>query len=86
MDDLRAKYPSDKLHILKFDVTNEDDVTAAFKCAEEELSRIDIVFNNAGHGLLVEVKGIPQEVARKMFDINFWGDYECFQEGRLVLP
>ena len=73
LDDLKAKYPSDKLHILKLDVTNEEDIITAFKYAEEELGHIDIVFNNAGHAMLGEVEGTSHEVARKMFDVNFWG-------------
>jgi len=80
LDDLKAKYPSDKLHILKLDVVNEDDITAAFKYAEEELGHIDIVFNNAGCSLLAEVEGTSHEVARKMFDVNFWGAMDISKE------
>jgi len=80
LDDLKAKYPSDKLHILKLDVVNEDDIIAAFKYAEEELGRIDIVFNNAGYSLFAEVEGTSHEVARKMFDVNFWGAMDISKE------
>ena len=80
LDDLKAKYPSDKLHVLKLDVTNEEDITAAFKYAEEKLGRIDIVFNNAGHGLLAEVEGTSHEMAKKMFDVNFWGAMSVSKE------
>jgi len=80
LDDLKAKYPPDKLHILKLDVINEGDITAAFKYAEEELGRIDIVFNNAGSSLLAEVEGTSHEVARKMFDVNFWGAMNISKE------
>ena len=31
LDILKAKYPSDKLHILKLDVTNGEDIITAFK-------------------------------------------------------
>lgn len=80
LDDLKAKYPSDKLHIVKLDVTNRDDIAAAFKYAEEKLGRIDIVFNNAGHSMLAEVEGTPDEVAKKMFDVNFWGAMNVSKE------
>ena len=80
LDDFKAKYPSDKLHIVKLDVTNEDDITAAFKYAEENVGRIDIVFNNAGHGLFAEIEGTPNEVAKKMFDVNFWGAMNVSKE------
>ena len=80
LDDLKAKYSSDKLHILKIDVTNGEDIIAAFKYAEEVLGHIDIVFNNAGHSIIAEVEGTPHEVARKMFDVNFWGAMNVSRE------
>ena len=80
LDDLKAKYPPSKLHILKVDVTNKDDIAAAFKYAEEKFGRIDIVFNNAGHGIMAEVEGTPDDVAKKMFDVNFWGAMNVSKE------
>lgn len=80
LDDLKAKYPSSRLHILKLDVTNKDDIVAAFNYAEEKLGRIDIVFNNAGHTLMAEIEGTPDEVAKKMFDVNFWGAMNVSKE------
>lgn len=80
LNNLKTKYPSDKLHILKLDVVNEDDIIAAFKYAEERLGRIDIVFNNAGHGILAEIEGTCHDVARKMFDVNFWGAMNVSRE------
>jgi enoyl-[acyl-carrier-protein] reductase (NADH) len=80
LDDLKAKYPSDRLHILKLDVVNKGDITAAFKYVEEKLGRIDIVFNNAGHTLISEIEGTPDDVAKKMFDVNFWGAMNVSRE------
>jgi len=80
LDDLKANYPSDKLHILKLDVVNKDDITAAFKYAEDNLGRIDIVFNNAGQAMWAEVEGSPDEVAKKLFDVNFWGSMNVSKE------
>lgn len=80
LDDLKAKYPPEKLHILKLDVTNKDDITAAFKYAEERLGRIDIVFNNAGNSIIAEIEGTPDDVAKKMFDVNFWGAMNVSRE------
>jgi len=80
LDDLKAKYSSDKLHVLKLDVINEADITAAFGYAEDNLGRIDIVFNNAGYGLLAEIEGTSHEMARKMFDVNFWGAMNVSKE------
>lgn len=80
LDGLKAKYPSDKLHFLKLDVTNKDDINTAFKYAEEKLGRIDIVFNNAGHSMLAEIEGTPDDAAKKMFDVNFWGAMNVSKE------
>jgi len=80
LDGLKANYPSDKLHILKLDVVDKDDITAAFKYAEDNLGRIDIVFNNAGQSMLAEVEGSPDEVAKKLFDVNFWGSMNVSKE------
>ena len=80
LDNLKVKYPSDRLHILKLDVVNEGDINAAFKYAEEKLGRIDVVFNNAGHGVLAEIEGTSHDVARKMFDVNFWGAMNVSKE------
>jgi len=80
LDDLKAEYPSYKLHIVKLDVTNEDDITAVFKYAEEKLGRIDIVFNNAGRGMFAEIEGTSHKVAKKVFDVNFWGAMNVSKE------
>ena len=80
LNHLREKYPQDRLHILKLDVVNKDDITAAFEYAEEKLGRIDIVFNNAGHGVIAEIEGTPEEAARKVFDVNFWGAMNISRE------
>ena len=80
LDNLKGRYPSEKLHILKLDVTDEPDITAAFEYAKEKLGRIDIVFNNAGCGLLAEIEGTSHEVARKVFDVNFWGAMNISKE------
>ena len=73
MDDLKAQYPPDKLLVLKLDVTVPHEITAAVAKAKEVYGRIDVVFNNAGYGVLGEIEGTPEEAARAMFDVNFWG-------------
>lgn len=80
LGELKAKYPPSKLHTLKLDVTNKDDIAAAFKYAEERLGRVDIVFNNAGHSMVGEIEGTPDDVAKRMFDVNFWGAMNVSRE------
>jgi len=73
LDSLKAQYPSSQLIILKLDVTNLSDITAAFAQAKAQVGRIDIVFNNAGSGLLAEVEGTTEEALRNIFEVNFFG-------------
>ena len=73
LDALRAQWPEDRLIILKLDVTKREDINAAFEHAKTNVGRIDFVFNNAGYGLMGEVEGTPEDAARTMFEVNFWG-------------
>ena len=73
ISDLATRYPSTQLLVVKVDVTNTADVTAAFAKAEEVFGRIDVVFNNAGARVLGEVESVKEVEAREMFDVNFWG-------------
>jgi NAD(P)-dependent dehydrogenase (short-subunit alcohol dehydrogenase family) len=70
---LTAKYPKDKLLVLKVDVSKEADITAAFEKTKEVFGHIDVVFNNAGVGALGEAESMPDDVARAQFEVNFWG-------------
>lgn len=71
--ELQRQYPADKLLVLKLDVSKPEDVSNAFVKAKEAFGRIDVVFNNAGYGILAEVEAGDEGVARSMFDTNFWG-------------
>ncbi|KAJ7658123.1 hypothetical protein B0H17DRAFT_1145683 [Mycena rosella] len=70
---LAAQYPKEKLIVLKVDVTKVDDITAAFAAAKEAFGRIDVVFNNAGYGIIGEIEGTSDAKARDQFEVNFWG-------------
>ncbi|KAJ7484353.1 NAD-P-binding protein [Mycena latifolia] len=72
LDDLAAANP-DRLLVVKCDVTKPDDIISAFAAAIEKFGRVDVVFNNAGYGILAEVEATPEDAARAMFDVNFWG-------------
>lgn len=73
LDDLKSKHPPSKLLILKLDVTKPKDVTEAFAKTQEVFGRIDVVFNNAGYLVVGEVEGTPEDVARALFEVTFWG-------------
>ncbi|PCH43825.1 NAD(P)-binding protein [Wolfiporia cocos MD-104 SS10] len=73
LSDLAAEYPPDRLLLVQLDVTKPDQVTAAFAQAKRAFGRIDVVFNNAGAALFAETEGTPEEAARALFEVNFWG-------------
>lgn len=73
LDDLASQYNEDQLLIVQLDVVHPSAIQSAFAKAKEAFGRVDIVFNNAGVGLVGEVESTPEQLARNMFDVNFWG-------------
>ena len=72
LDPLVALYPATQLLVLQLDVNDHDAVVHAFARAQEAFGRIDVVFNNAGRGLVGDMEITPHEAARALFDVNFW--------------
>ncbi|KAL7279586.1 hypothetical protein ACG7TL_005990 [Trametes sanguinea] len=73
IDNLKSKYPSDRLAIRKLDVTKEDEIIDVFTFVKEKFGRLDVVVNNAGYALAGELEAIKEEDARALFETNFWG-------------
>ncbi|KAG2149058.1 uncharacterized protein EDB93DRAFT_358083 [Suillus bovinus] len=73
LSDLAARYSADKLLVLKVDVTKQEDIDEAFVRTRSAFGRLDVVFNNAGYALLMEIEGTPDDRARELFETNFWG-------------
>jgi NAD(P)-dependent dehydrogenase (short-subunit alcohol dehydrogenase family) len=71
------------LHVVPLDVTAEGQAVAAVERAHELTGRIDVVVNNAGHGLLASIEQTPEHLARELFDVNFFGALRVTQA---VLP
>lgn len=78
--DLASKYSSAQLLVAKVDVTNHDEIKAAFRRAKDAFGRVDIVFNNAGYVLTGEAETTPEELAKKLFEVDFWGAVRVSQE------
>ncbi|KAJ7487814.1 NAD-P-binding protein [Mycena latifolia] len=72
LDDL-AVANLDRLLVVKCDVTKPDDILSAVASAIGKFGRVDVVFNNAGYGIVGEIEATPADAARAMFDVNFWG-------------
>ena len=73
LETLQAQYTSEKLLILHLDVTSRQEIVGGFKVALERFGRIDVVFNNAGYGLIGEAESSSEEATRAVFETNFWG-------------
>ncbi|KIJ64106.1 hypothetical protein HYDPIDRAFT_40752 [Hydnomerulius pinastri MD-312] len=73
LDEVAARFPSDQFLVVRTDVTKPDDIKAAFTSAKNAFGRIDIVYNNAGRGVIGEVESVPEEIARAVMEVNFWG-------------
>ncbi|RDX45561.1 NAD(P)-binding protein [Lentinus brumalis] len=80
LESFASKYPETQLILVKLDVTNHAEIKAAFARAKEAFGRVDIVFNNAGYVVAGEAETIPDDLARQMFEVNFWGAVHVSQE------
>jgi NAD(P)-dependent dehydrogenase (short-subunit alcohol dehydrogenase family) len=68
---------------LDLDVTDQGQIDAAVKAAEEKFGRIDVLVNNAGYGYQASIEEGEESEIRAMFDANVFG---LFAMTRAVLP
>ncbi|EJU03171.1 NADP-binding protein [Dacryopinax primogenitus] len=80
LSDLFPKYGKERLRLVNTDVTQVDEVALAFSVAEQAFGHVDVVFNNAGVLLAAEVEGTPEDRAKDLFDVNFWGNANVLRE------
>lgn len=80
--DLAKSYPANAL-LLPLDVTNQAEIDSAVAATKNKFGRIDVLVNNAGSGVIGAIEEVPEEEARKIFEINFFG---LFNVTRTVLP
>jgi len=59
--------------VLKLDVTDQSQIDAAIKAAEDKFGRIDVLVNNAGIGYFAAVEESEEDQVRMMFEINVFG-------------
>lgn len=69
--------------VLKLDVTNQSQIDAAVKAAEEKFGGIDVLVNNAGIGYFAAIEEGEDNEVRRMFEINVFGMSRMIQA---VLP
>ncbi|MGV8900221.1 MAG: oxidoreductase [Burkholderiaceae bacterium] len=59
--------------VLKLDVTDQSQIDAAIKAAEDKYGHIDVLVNNAGIGYFAAVEESEEQEVRRMFEINVFG-------------
>lgn len=59
--------------VLNLDVTDQEQVDAAIKTAEEKFGHIDVLVNNAGIGYFAAVEESEELEVRLMFEVNVFG-------------
>lgn len=65
---------------LYMDVTDRSSINNAISKITADKGKIDLLINNAGYGIYGSVEGLPQEHARKAFDVNLFGLGSVIQE------
>ncbi|KAF9011873.1 hypothetical protein BDQ17DRAFT_1345015 [Cyathus striatus] len=78
---LREKYNQSQLLIQALDVTIIEQVKEAFENVKQHFGRLDVVVNNAGYAVMGEIEAIPEEDARRQFEVQFWGPVNISKEG-----
>lgn len=72
-DEVRDLASNGESLILKLDVTDQSQIDAAVKAAENRFGRIDVLVNNAGIGYFAAIEEGEYAQVRKMFDVNVFG-------------
>ena len=82
-DEVEALTSKGEALVLKLDVTDQGQIDAAIKAAEEKFGGIDVLVNNAGIGYFAAIEEGEADEVRRMFEINVFGMSRMIQA---VLP
>ena len=78
-----AKKENLSLKVLKLDVTDDKSVKDAIRQINDESSRIDVLINNAGYGVMGAVEDLSLDEFKSQFETNFFGVIRVTKE---VIP
>ncbi len=67
---------ANRLLELDLDVTDHSQIQTIFNLLENQFSGIDILINNAGHGLFGPLENLKSEDIRHQMEVNFFGTVE----------
>lgn len=76
----RSGRDEDAVKHITADVTDEQQVKAAFEQVYSEAGHIDLLVNNAGMGISGAVEFTELSEAKRIFDVNFFGVFLCVKE------
>jgi NAD(P)-dependent dehydrogenase (short-subunit alcohol dehydrogenase family) len=82
LNDLVRQNP-ERIHAVRLDVTNQQDVRAAIESALDRYDRIDVLVNNAGYPAIGAIEELSDDDIRRQFETNFFGALSMI---RAVLP
>jgi NAD(P)-dependent dehydrogenase (short-subunit alcohol dehydrogenase family) len=71
------------LEVLQLDVNDDTSVKSAIGKIIAEKSRIDVIVNNAGYGLISPLEDVTLDQVREQFETNFFGAIRVMNE---VIP
>lgn len=72
----RGGQDKDLIHLC-CDVTDKSQVEETFKKIFQDEGKIDVLVNNAGFGISGAIEFTDEEQAKKQFDVNFFGCFNC---------
>jgi len=75
-----AKIAPDRTLIRKLDVNKESDIKATVAAALKRFSKIDVLVNNAGYGLIGAIEELTISQIRDQMETNFFGMVELIKE------
>ncbi|KAF2271139.1 short-chain dehydrogenase [Lojkania enalia] len=70
---------------LPLDVTCDSAIEAALTSTRHHWARIDVVVNNAGHGLMTDTETADLDAAYRLLDTNFWSAVRITQRTLPIL-